>query len=104
MPSTIFSVVPWCVGIGRFYCIILPKKECKNLLLARQNHSAVQELIKQDCEKGYLYGPFDQPPPESYKVSPLGLAIWKYSGKKHLIVDLSSPHDDPLHIRLSIRG
>ena len=81
--------------------IILPNKECKNLLSARQNHFAVQELIKQECEKGYLYGPFDQPPFENYRVSPLGLAIGKYSGKKRLIVDLSSPHDDPLHISVN---
>ena len=68
--------------------ILLSNKECKNFLSARQNHSAVSELILQECEKGYLYGPFDHPPFENYRVSPLGLAVGKYSGKKRLIVDL----------------
>ena len=81
--------------------IVLPNKECKNLLSARQNASDVQELIVQECQKGYLYGPFHQPPFDNYRVSPLGLAIGKYSGKKRLIVDLSSPHDDPTHVSVN---
>ena len=71
------------------------------MLSARQNTFDVQELINQECQKGYLYGPFDQLPFENYRVSPLGLAIGKYSGKKRLIVDLSSPHDDPLHASIN---
>ena len=35
------------------------------------------------------------------RVSPLGLAIGKYSGKKRLIVDLSSPHEDPNHVSIN---
>ena len=34
-------------------------------------------------------------------VCPLGLAIGKYSGKKRLIVDLSSPHDNPNHVSIN---
>ena len=48
-------------------------------------------------EKGYLMGPFDSPPFDSYRVSPVGLAEHKYSGKKRLIVDLSSPRNHPSH-------
>ena len=77
--------------------VTLPNKECKNLLSARRNPSDVQDLIEKECSKGYLYGPFDKPPFDNFRVSPLGLAIGKYSGKKRLIVDLSSPHDDPFH-------
>ena len=57
--------------------ILLPNKECKNLLSAQQNASDVQELIVQECQKGYLYGPFHQPPFDNNKVSPLGLAMGK---------------------------
>ena len=57
----------------------------------------MQELIDKECLKGYLYGPFKSPPFKTYRVSPLGLATGNYSGKKRLIVDLSSPHDDPNH-------
>ena len=64
---------------------------------ARRNPSDVQDLIEKECSKGYLYGPFDKPPFDNFRVSPLGLTIGKYSGKKRLIVDLSSPHDDPSH-------
>jgi hypothetical protein len=36
--------------------------------------------------------PFCKPPFEHYRVSPLGVATGKYSQKKRLILDLSSPH------------
>jgi hypothetical protein len=32
-----------------------------------------------------------------YRVSPIGIVEGKYSGKKRLIVDLSSPHDSEEH-------
>ena len=57
--------------------------------------------MDQECKKGFLYGPFNEPPFESYRVSPLGLAVGKYSGKQRLIVDLSSPHDDPHHVSVN---
>ena len=75
--------------------------ECKNLLSTRKNPKDVQELIDKECLKGYLYGPFKSPPFTTYRVSPLGLAIGKYSGKKRLIVDLSSPHEDPNHVSIN---
>lgn len=72
------------------------------MLSARQDPKDVKELIDKECSKGYLYGPFDAPPFKSYRVRPLGwLAIGKYSGKKRLIVDLSSPHDDPNHVSIN---
>jgi hypothetical protein len=48
-------------------------------------------------EKGYLKGAFGKPPFDIYRVSPIGIVEGKYSGKKRLIVDLSSPHDSEEH-------
>ena len=62
--------------------LILPNKECKNLLSAHKNPEVIDELLDQECKKGFLHGSFSEPPFESYRVSPLGLAIGKYSGKK----------------------
>ena len=56
----------------RFQCLT---KNVKNLLSARRNHIAVQELIELECKKGFLYGPFDKPPFESYRVSPCITAL-----------------------------
>ncbi|XP_021354318.1 uncharacterized protein LOC110450866 isoform X1 [Mizuhopecten yessoensis] len=68
--------------------------ECKNLNSVRKEAEAVTELIEKEVEKGFLVGPFRQPPLEQYRVSPIGLATGKYSDKKRLIVDLSALHDD----------
>ena len=75
----------------------LKTKECKNLLSARENADIVQELLDTECAKGYAYGPFSEPPFENYRVSPIGIAVGKYSGKKRLIIDLSSPHNSKSH-------
>ncbi|XP_033480312.2 uncharacterized protein LOC117255466 [Epinephelus lanceolatus] len=39
-----------------------------------------------------MIGPFDHPPFSIFRISPIGVATCKYSGKKRLIIDLSSPH------------
>lgn len=75
----------------------LPTRECKNLLSAMKQPESVDELIRSETGKGFLKGPFESPPFDTYRVSPIGIAEGKYSKKKRLIVDLSSPHDDPLH-------
>ncbi|VDI05554.1 Hypothetical predicted protein [Mytilus galloprovincialis] len=56
-------------------------KVCKNNYSARSQSTVVSDLIKKECEKGFV-------------VSPLGVATGKYSDKKRLILDLSSPHND----------
>ena len=71
----------------------LPTFECKNSLSAQQNPSTVDELLQTELDKGYVKGHFLQPPFNSYRVRPLGIATHKYSGKKRLIFDLSSPHN-----------
>lgn len=72
----------------------VPTKECKNLRSATTNPDVVDTLIDSEVDKGFLHGPFDRLPFSSYRVSPIGVAFGKYSGKPRLIVDLSSPHED----------
>lgn len=67
--------------------------ECKNLLSARKQPEVVDKLVKSKLEKGFLTGPFEEPPFTNYRVSPIGVATGRYSKKPRLIVDLSSPHD-----------
>ena len=62
--------------------VTLPNKVCRNLLSATQNSVTVHYLIDTECKNGFLYGPFDHPPFKHYRVSPLGVAVGKYSGKK----------------------
>jgi hypothetical protein len=63
--------------------------------------AVVQELIEKEVQKGFLSGPHDKLPFDSYRVSPIGIAEGKYSHKKRLIVDLSSPHDSEIHQSLN---
>ena len=79
----------------------LESYECKNLLTASKDPDTVSNIIKEEVEKGYLLGPFQEPPFDSYRTSPVGIAQHKYSGKKRLIVDLSAPHDLPEHPSLN---
>lgn len=95
-----------CSGLDHgFDCRIsvldLPTKECKNLRTAIQNPSDAQELINSEVNKGYLLGPFTYPPFQNFRVSPIGVHERKYSTKKRLIVDLSSPHDDPMYVSIN---
>ena len=67
--------------------------ECRNLLTARQSPSIVSSVVQSELDKGYMIGPFNHPPFQNYRISPIGLVEKKYSAKKRLIVDLSAPHD-----------
>ena len=71
--------------------------ECNNLLSARNDLDTVDTLAAQEVERGYLRGPLPKLPFQSYRVSPIGIAEGKYSGKKRLILDLSSRHDIDSH-------
>ena len=77
-------------GIGRVPDVNI---ECTNLLSARRDKSFVTNAIAQEVTKGYLIGPLKELPYEHFRVSPIGVAQSKYSLKKRLILDLSSPHD-----------
>ena len=75
--------------------------QCDNLLSARKDPTTTYDLLQAELDKGYLIGPFDFVPFETYRISPLGIAIGKYSGKKRLIVDLSAPHQNEQHKSLN---
>jgi len=75
----------------------VPIKECKNLRSAITQPEIVDKLIESEVSKGFLEGPMDTLPFQTFRVSPIGVAIGKYSGKPRIIVDLSSPHEDSEH-------
>ena len=75
--------------------------ECKNALSARRDPETVQMLINDELKKGFVNGPFDAPPFPTYRVSPIGIATHKYSLKKRLILDLSSPHHTDEHCSIN---
>ena len=75
--------------------------ECDNLLSAKRQPESTTELIQTELDRGYIMGPYASPPFPTYRVSPIGIAIGKYSGKKRLIVDLSAPHDNQIHQSLN---
>ena len=54
--------------------------------------SIVSTLLAKEVKQGFMIGPFDSPPFPIFRISPIGVATRKYSGKKRLIIDLSSPH------------
>lgn len=43
-----------------------------------------------EVAKGYI-GPFHEPPFNVVHINPIGIATRKYSGKKRLIINLSTP-------------
>jgi hypothetical protein len=67
---------------------------CKNLLSAKQEAEFVTAALKAEVDNNYIAGPFESLPFTQYRVSPIGVATGKYSGKKRLILDLSSPHKE----------
>jgi hypothetical protein len=69
--------------------------QCKNLRSAIRDPEFVSTALQSEVDDGYMIGPFDEPPFQSYRISPIGVAEGKYSGKKRLIIDLSAPHDHP---------
>ncbi len=60
-----------------------------NLQSAMSEPNIVDSLL---AEEGFMIGPFNKPPFLITCISPIGIATRKYSGKKRLIIDLSSPH------------
>jgi hypothetical protein len=68
--------------------------ECKNLLSSKKEGAFVTAALKQEVDCNYIAGPFDSLPFTQYRVSPIGVATGKYSGKKRLILDLSAPHTE----------
>ena len=75
--------------------------EHPNNMSANSHPEIVTKLIDDEVKKGFLVGPFETPLFSTYRVSPLGVAEGSYSGKKHLIVDLSAPHNNNNHASLN---
>nr|XP_033936284.1 uncharacterized protein LOC117444996 [Pseudochaenichthys georgianus] len=65
---------------------------CRNLQSALKEPHTVDTLLAKEVKEGFMIGPFDSPPFPVFRISPIGIATRKYSGKKRLIIDLSSPH------------
>ncbi|XP_042251963.1 uncharacterized protein LOC121886109 [Thunnus maccoyii] len=65
---------------------------CNNLQSALSEPTTVDRLLQKEVDDAFMIGPFSSPPFPSFRVSPIGVATKKYSGKKRLIIDLSSPH------------
>ncbi|XP_044217636.1 uncharacterized protein LOC122989025 [Thunnus albacares] len=65
---------------------------CNNLQSALSEPTTVDRLLQKEVDDAFMIGPFSSPPFPSFRVSPIGVATRKYSGKKRLIIDLSSPH------------
>ena len=68
---------------------------------AKNDPEATTELLQTDLERRYIIGPFVSVPFQTYRISLLGIAIGKYSGKKRLIVDLSATHQNEEHQSLN---
>ncbi|XP_048257523.1 uncharacterized protein LOC124136362, partial [Haliotis rufescens] len=60
----------------------------------RKKSAAVDTLLQQERDRGYLIGPFYISPFPIHRINPIGLVEGKYSRKQRLIVDMSAPHDD----------
>jgi len=52
--------------------------ECDNNLSARKLPDFVDLAISRELNQKYIVGPFDTPPFEVYRISPLGVAQGKY--------------------------
>ncbi|XP_078026549.1 uncharacterized protein LOC117258356 [Epinephelus lanceolatus] len=65
---------------------------CHNLQSALAEPHTVDTLLAKEVKEGFMIGPFDSPPFPIFHISPIGVATRKYSGKKRLIIDLSSSH------------
>ncbi|KAI2645483.1 Pro-Pol polyprotein [Labeo rohita] len=63
--------------------------------MGRAELTPSSQQCRRHCPVKFMIGPFSAPPFNAYRVSPLGVATRKFSGKKHLILDLSSPHNSP---------
>ena len=75
--------------------------ECKNLLSTLKYPEDVSRLISVELEKGYIIGPYDNPPFKTFRISPIGIVEGKYSKKKRLILDLSAPHNNCDHASIN---
>ena len=67
-----------------------PQKS-KNLMSVAENMQEVDKKIKGEVDKGRVEGPFEDPPLENLRCSPIGLVPKKAPGEFRLIHHLSWP-------------
>ncbi len=77
-------------------CALAQNHICNNLQSALAEPDTVNDLIAKEVKSGFMIGPFDEPPFKIFRISPIGIATRKFSGKKRLIIDLSSPHNSTI--------
>ncbi len=70
---------------------------CGNLKSALQNPQVVQEKLNKEILAGRVAGPFDNPPMENLRISPIGLVPKKSSGDFRLIHHLSYPSGESVN-------
>lgn len=58
-------------------------------------YQTVTQLLKKEVDKGYVIGPFQSSPFPVFRTCPIGVATRKYSGKKRLIFNISTPCSGP---------
>ena len=64
---------------------------CRNHKSAESNLEALQAHMNKECSFQRVAGPFDEPPFQNFRVSPLGMVPKGSSGKFRCIFDLSYP-------------
>ncbi|XP_078143999.1 uncharacterized protein LOC144542156 [Centroberyx gerrardi] len=90
----LLHVCSFCGGAHARSIEVLPDTShvSHNLQSALAEPHTVDTLLAKEVKEGFMIGPFDNPPFPVFRISPIGVATRKYSGKKRLIIDLSSPH------------
>ena len=73
-----------------------------NLKSAIDNPMAVDVKISQELKLNRIAGPFDQPPFECFRVSPLGLVPKKVPGEYRMIHHLSFPKGQSVNDEISV--
>ncbi|XP_057175701.1 uncharacterized protein LOC130545285 [Triplophysa rosa] len=68
---------------------------CPNFQSALAEPDTVDRLIEKEIDDKFIIGPCSTPPFTVFRASPICVATRKFSGKKRLIFDLSSPHGSP---------
>lgn len=69
---------------------------CDNLQSALIEPDTVDNLISKEVNSGFMIDPFMFLPSKNLRISPIGVATRKSSGKKRLIINLSALHKFPV--------
>ena len=67
----------------------------RNSLSSKNEPEITSNLLAKEVNKGYVFGPFDKPPFDTYRIDLISLASIIYLAKKKVIVDMSASYNDP---------